>query len=133
MPVGGLAVPRSNSVDTAVSMAIFNNEDELLKGAFRAFPKLKTSKDNAHSRIINSVAYNHDGTRIVSACNGGTIKVWDSGVSALTHPNPQPKTDRSCACGSIPGAPGEEAECAHHMREFCGLLPRWRDHRLGLL
>ena len=45
MPVGGLAVPRSNSVDTAVSMAIFNNEDELLKGAFRAFPKLKTSKD----------------------------------------------------------------------------------------
>ena len=45
MPVGGLAVPRSNSVDTAVSMAIFNNEDELLKGAFRRFPKLKTSKD----------------------------------------------------------------------------------------
>ena len=45
MPVGGLAVPRSNSVETAVSMAIFNNEDELLKGAFRAFPKLKTSKD----------------------------------------------------------------------------------------
>ena len=45
MPVGGLAVPRSNSVDTAVSMAIFNNEDELLKGAFRAFPKLKTSTD----------------------------------------------------------------------------------------
>ena len=45
MPVGGLAVPRSNSVDTAVSMAIFNNEDELLKGAFRAFPKLKASTD----------------------------------------------------------------------------------------
>uniref|UniRef100_A0A7S0EVK7 Photosystem II reaction center Psb28 protein n=1 Tax=Phaeocystis antarctica TaxID=33657 RepID=A0A7S0EVK7_9EUKA len=45
MPVGGLAVPRSNSVDTAVSMAIFNNEDELLKGAFRAFPKLKSSTD----------------------------------------------------------------------------------------
>ena len=45
MPVGGLAVPRSNSVDTAVSMAIFQNEDELLKGAFRAFPRLKTSTD----------------------------------------------------------------------------------------
>ena len=26
-------------------MAIFNNEDELLKGAFRAFPKLKSSTD----------------------------------------------------------------------------------------
>ena len=37
------------------------------------------SKENAHSRIINSVAYNHDGTRIVSACGGGTIKVWDAG------------------------------------------------------
>ena len=41
MPVGGLAVPRSNSVDTAVSMAIYNNEDELLKGAYRSYPKLK--------------------------------------------------------------------------------------------
>ena len=40
--------------------------------------ELKTSKENAHSRIINSVAYNHDGTRIVSACNGGTLKVWDA-------------------------------------------------------
>ena len=28
MPVGGLAVPRSNSVDKAVTMAIFQNEDE---------------------------------------------------------------------------------------------------------
>lgn len=27
MPVGGIAVPRSNSEDTALSMAIFNNED----------------------------------------------------------------------------------------------------------
>ena len=50
--------------------------------------ELKTSKENAHSRTINSVAYNHDGTRIVSACNGGTLKVWDAGVSALTPSNP---------------------------------------------
>ena len=49
------------------------------------------SKENAHSRIINSVAYNHDGTRIVSACNGGTLKVWDAGTStAGTHPPENP-------------------------------------------
>uniref|UniRef100_A0A7S0Q2N3 Uncharacterized protein n=1 Tax=Coccolithus braarudii TaxID=221442 RepID=A0A7S0Q2N3_9EUKA len=45
MPVGGIAVPRSSSEDAAVSMAIFNNEDELLKGAFRNFPRLKVSED----------------------------------------------------------------------------------------
>ena len=45
MPVGGIAVPRSNSEDMAVSLAIFNNEDELLRGAYQAYPKLKTSKD----------------------------------------------------------------------------------------
>merc|ERR1711920_895325 len=45
MPVGGIAVPRSGSEDAAVSMAIFNNEDELLKGAFRNFPRLKVSTD----------------------------------------------------------------------------------------
>ena len=44
-------------------------------------------KTNAHSDEILSVAYNHDGTRIVSACEGGTIKVWDAGVNADTHPN----------------------------------------------
>ena len=50
--------------------------------------ELKTSKENAHSRIINSVAYNHDGTRIVSACNDGTLKVWDAGAWALIPLNP---------------------------------------------
>merc|ERR1712113_693710 len=45
LPVGGIAVPRSGSEDAAVSMAIFNNEDELLKGAFRNYPKLKVSED----------------------------------------------------------------------------------------
>ena len=42
-PVGGLAVPRSSSEDTALSLAIFNNEDDLLKGAFRSYPFLKKS------------------------------------------------------------------------------------------
>lgn len=43
--VGGIAVPRSSSEDAAVSMAIFQNEDELLKGAYKFYPKLKTSTD----------------------------------------------------------------------------------------
>merc|ERR1719238_621115 len=42
-PVGGLAVPRSSSIDVALSMAIFNNEADLLKGAFRSYPFLKQS------------------------------------------------------------------------------------------
>lgn len=42
-PVGGMAVPRSSSLDNALSMAIYQNEDDLLKGAYRAFPFLKTS------------------------------------------------------------------------------------------
>merc|ERR1719440_2116419 len=44
MPVGGMAVPRSSSIDVALSIAIFNNEDELLKGAFRSYPFLKQSE-----------------------------------------------------------------------------------------
>ena len=38
---------------------------------------LLSEKTNAHSRAINSVTFSPDGTKIVSACNGGTIKVWD--------------------------------------------------------
>ena len=38
---------------------------------------LLSEKTNAHSRRINSVAFSPDGTKIVSACSGGTIKVWD--------------------------------------------------------
>lgn len=45
MTVGGIAVPRSSSEDMAVSLAIFNNEDDLLKGAFRNYPKLKVSTE----------------------------------------------------------------------------------------
>ena len=42
--------------------------------------ELKTEKTNAHYHVISSVGYNHDGTKIVSACAGGAIKVWDSGM-----------------------------------------------------
>jgi WD40 repeat protein len=51
---------------------------------------LLSEKTNAHSRAINSVTFSPDGTKIVSACNGGTIKVWDSGA---------PKTSKSPLLG----------------------------------
>ena len=38
---------------------------------------LLSEKTNAHSWFINSVTFSPDGTKIVSTCNGGTIKVWD--------------------------------------------------------
>ena len=43
-PVGGIAV-RLNSEEQALAMAIFNNEDDLLKGAYRAYQKLKVTSD----------------------------------------------------------------------------------------
>ena len=35
--------------------------------------------ENAHSDIISSVAFNKDGTQIVSGSSDKTIKVWDAG------------------------------------------------------
>jgi WD40 repeat protein len=37
---------------------------------------LITQKENAHNDTISSVDYAPDGKTIVSACSGGTIKVW---------------------------------------------------------
>ena len=68
--------------------------------------ELKAEKQSAHSGKVTSVAFNHDGTKIVSGSNDKTIKVWDAGVSALTPLNPWPKSDCSCACYSFPGAQG---------------------------
>ena len=92
---------------------------------------LVAEKTNAHSRPINSVAYNHDGTRIVSACNGGTIKVWDAGVNSDTRPN-LVKSEHFPACYRIPGAQGGEAERAQWLGLLGGLQPRWNKDRLGL-
>lgn len=41
-PVGAIAVKRSNQI----SAAIYDNEEELCKGAFRLFPVLKKNRDN---------------------------------------------------------------------------------------
>ena len=42
--------------------------------------ELLSEKTEAHSGWVTSVAFSPDGTKIVSACNGGTIKVWDLGA-----------------------------------------------------
>ena len=42
-PVGGIAVPRSSSEDVALSIAIYNNEEDLLKGAVSAGPNESTA------------------------------------------------------------------------------------------
>ena len=41
---------------------------------------------SAHSGYINSVAFNHDGTKIVSGSDDKTIKVWDAGTLARPIP-----------------------------------------------
>ena len=44
----------------------------------------RTKWEEGHG--INSVAFSPDGKTIVSGSEDQTIKVWDAGVSALTHP-----------------------------------------------
>ena len=53
----------------------------LVRRMFAMLINCAAEKTNAHSGGINSVAFSPDGTKIVSACNGGTIKVWDFGTS----------------------------------------------------
>ena len=50
--------------------------------------ELKAEQQDAHGNFVNSVAFSPDGKTIVSGSEDQTIKVWDAGVSALTHPNP---------------------------------------------
>ena len=56
---------------------------------------LLSEKTNAHSWFINSVTFSPDGTKIVSACNGGTIKVWDFGAQ---EPSNRPSLAKTDAC-----------------------------------
>merc|ERR1712086_198906 len=41
IPVGSMAVPRTSDVQTAVTRAIYESEEQLQSGAFRMYPKLK--------------------------------------------------------------------------------------------
>ena len=72
--------------------------------------ELKAEKQGAHGSEF--VAFSPDGKSIVSGSDADdkSLKVWDAGASRLIPLNPQPKTDRSPACCSIPGAQGGEAE-----------------------
>ena len=62
--------------------------------------KLKTEKANAHSNTINSVAYNNDGTLIVSGSYDQTIKVWDG--EPPTPPNRLSSAKADASCVSLP-------------------------------
>ena len=48
--------------------------------------ELKAEEQSAHSEWVFFVAFSPDGKTIVSGSRDETIKVWDAGVSALTHP-----------------------------------------------
>ena len=48
--------------------------------------ELKAEKQSAHSYEVLSVAFNHNGTKIVSGSADQTIKVWDAGT--LVRPIP---------------------------------------------
>ena len=53
------------------------------------------SEKHAHSGGIKSVAFSPDGTKIVSACSSGTIKVWDFGA---LEPSKRPALAKTDAC-----------------------------------
>ena len=42
--------------------------------------KLLSHNTDAHSKLITSVAFSPDGTKIVSGSRYKTIKVWESGA-----------------------------------------------------
>ena len=60
-----------------------------------------------------SVAFSPDGATIVSGSWDKTLKVWDSGVSALTPSNPEPIPERSCLLAAASLELKAEKQSAH--------------------
>ena len=60
--------------------------------------ELLGEKTDAHRHYVMKVAFSPDGTKIVSACNGGTIKVWDLGAP---EPSNRPSLAKTDACWLI--------------------------------
>ena len=50
--------------------------------------EMLSKKTNAHSRLIMSVAFSPDGTKIVSGSGDKTIKVWDANSFNLLDSRP---------------------------------------------
>ena len=70
---------------------------------------LKEQKENAHSNVINSVAYSPDGTKIISGSYDATIKVWDAG--ALPHPPSRRRLLRVPRSPTPPSPPPSPRTC----------------------
>ena len=60
--------------------------------------ELLSEKKDAHSKLITSVVFSADGTKIVSVCNGRMIKVWDFGAP---EPSNRPSLAKTDACWLI--------------------------------
>jgi hypothetical protein len=86
--------------------------------------ELLSEKTDAHSRAINLVAFSPDGTKIVSACNDGTIKVWDTGAPrAQNCASPWPKLTPVGLSGRQAGDAEREDGRAQRPRRVGGVLP----------
>ena len=55
--------------------------------------ELLSQKTDAHSKLITSVAFSPDGTKIVSGSADWTIKVWDFGAQEPSNCPSLAKTD----------------------------------------